>query len=225
MIKKILKEAENSRRMLKSGRKIFFSENTKNFEKNINKILNTFKKEIPNGWKVYLTAGNFIGKEKIMPYDYDSFSSTNLIAASEKQGKEIMIFINKSRLGFLSLPALIPIIIHELEHVKQAANNPKKYLLSMTDDKLSIKLEAEAENAVKKLPEELRKQEILESVVYCFETEGWNAAVKMADFFINIEKMYGGGYLRNITSQEYEALLKARKKNNINIFIDFLIHS
>ncbi len=33
--------------------------------------------------------------------------------------------------------------------------------------------------------------------------------------------IYGGGYIKEMTKEEYEAFLKAKKNKNINIFIDF----
>lgn len=222
MIKVGKKEILKLRRKLKDKRerKKLWLKNNRNFEKNILKIFNKVKnKNLNKKWKIYILTGSFLGK-KAMPYDYDSFSSTNLIAATEKQGFEIIIFLNKARISFLSLPALLPLIMHEIEHVKQTQKNPKKFLLSMLDDELSEKLENEAEAEIKKVSEEFKREYALESVLYCYDTGGLEKAKKMADFLFNQEKLYGGGYEKGISKKEYKAFLSAEKKKNINLFIE-----
>lgn len=213
-IRKRLEEA------VKSGRNKFWQENKKNFEKNILEIFNKIKGKNKNKkWKIYILASEFLGK-KSMPYDYDSFSSTNLIAATKQQGFEIMVFLNKARIGFLSLPALIPLILHEFKHVKQAEKNPKNYLLSMLDDKLSKRLEEEAEKEIEKVSDEFRKEYALESVLYCYDIGGWEKAEKMMNFLFEQDKFYGGGYEKGVSEKEYKAFLNAKKEKNINLFID-----
>ena len=159
---------------------MFWEENKKEFKQNVRFIVD--KAPFPKGWKVYVVAANFLFEQRIFPFDYDSWSSTNLIAATKKQGHEVMLFMNRARSEFLSVPALVPLLIHELFHVKQAAKNPKKYLMSIVNDDLSIKIEREAEKALANISDEFRKQWVLESVLYCFDVGGWNLANKMADF-------------------------------------------
>jgi len=197
----------------KSFRSKFFSENKKNFEKNVLKIINKVK---TGKFKIYAVAGNFLGK-KIMPYDYDAFSCANLLAATKKQGYEIMLFLNKTRLEFLSLPALMPLLSHEIEHVKQAEKSPKAFLLSMLNDKTSRKLEKQAEKAAN-LKEEKREY-ALESILYCYELRGWEKAGKMAKFLFNRDKLYGGGYEKGLSKKEYKVFLDAKKKKDIGLFV------
>ncbi len=207
----------------KKERKKIWLENKRNFEKNILKIFSKIKnKNLNKKWKIYILVGSFLEK-KALPYSYDSFSSTNLLAASKKQGFEVMVFLNRARIEFLSLPALIPLILHELEHVKQAQKNPKEYLLSMLNDKLSEKLEKEAEKESKKVSDEFKKEYTLESVLYCYDLGGWKKAKKMADFLFNQEKLYGGGYEKGISVREYKAFLNAKKEKNINLFIEIFV--
>ena len=187
-----------SRKKLKGPRGPFWEDNRKNFKRNVKKIIDSHP--LPKGWKLYVAASNFLFDEKIFPFDYDSWSSTNLIAASKKQGYEIMIFLNKARLEFLSLPALVHLIAHEMVHVKQAARNPTRYLDSITNDALAKTGEIEAERTVAPL-EEFRKQWVLESVVFCHD--------------------YGGGYDQGLEDSEYKAFKKAMKEKDINLFIDY----
>ncbi len=203
----------------KSFRRKFFSENKKNFEKNIIKVLNS-KKNKTGKFKIYVVAGSFLGK-KARPYDYDSFSATNLIGATKQQGYEIMLFLNKARLEFLSIPALMPLILHELAHVKQAGKNPKEYLFSILNDKISRKLEGEAEKSIK--CKEEKREYALESVLYCYGIGGWEKAGKMAEFLFDQDKLYGGGYEKALSKKEYKAFLGARKGKNINTFIESFI--
>jgi len=218
------KEILRIRKVLHKNRKKFWEENRKNFDANIKNILDQLKLtiNIDDKWKVYITSFNFISEKEIPPFHYDSFSSTNLIAASKNQGYEIAMFINKARLGFLSFPALIPLMIHEIKHVEQAAKHPKKYLMSMIKDKISEKLEHEADKDIAKVSDEFRKEEILESILYCYDQWGWTAAQEMADFWHSkIETIYGFGYLKDMTKEEYAAFLEAKSKKDINRFIDF----
>jgi len=201
----------------KNFRSKFFSQNTQNFETNVLKIISKVKTK---KFKIYVVAGNFLGK-KLMPYDYDSFSATNLLAATKQQGYEIMLFLNKARLEFLSLPALMHILLHEIEHVKQAEKNAKEYLLSMLNDKISRKLEREADKAAN-LKEEKREY-ALESVLYCYELGGWKAAEKMAEFLFNHDKLYGGGYEKELSKKEYKAFLEAKKKKDIRLFVEIYL--
>lgn len=219
-MEEFLNQIEISRKIIKKNRKKFWEENKKDFKRNVKQIINNYS--FPQNWKIYVVASNFLFDRKIFPFDYDSWSSTNLIAATKKQGFEVMIFLNKARLEFLSIPALIPIIEHELIHVKQAIQNPKKYLKSIINDSLSKKLEIEAEKQVKNIDDKFRKQWVLESILYCYDMSGWSFAKRMANFFHKeMENMYGGGYDKGMTDQEFKTFTKAMKKKNIDIFIDF----
>lgn len=217
-MKTFLKDIEKSRKSLLKNRKKFFEANKKNFEKNLMQIINNYK--ISKPWKVYVVAGNFAGEKNIMPYDYDAWSSCFLVCATKKQGYEMMLFLNKAK-SFLSIPGLVPLVAHEIEHIKQGIRSPKKHLKSIIDDKSSQKDEREADLKIKNLYE-FRKQLVLESVLYCFDKKGWKGATKMADFFYKKrEKMYGGGYLKEITKEEHDVFIKAKKERNIKIFMDF----
>ena len=134
VMESILKQIPNIRRKLLKNRNKFWKDNKRNFKKNIQFLVN--EAELPKRWKIYIVASNFLFDKKVFPFDYDSWSATNLISATNKQGFEIMLFFNKARSEFLSLPALIPLVRHELYHINQVAKNPKKYLLSIINDNL-----------------------------------------------------------------------------------------
>ena len=213
----ILKQIPKIRKKLLKNRKKFWKDNKRNFKKNIKLLVNGA--ELPKRWKIYIVASNFLFDKKVFPFDYDSWSATNLISATNKQGFEIMLFFNKARSEFLSLPALIPLVGHELYHTNQVAENPKKYLLSITNDNLSRKLEAEAEKNTY-INDEFRKEWVLESVLYCYDIGSWKFAKKMTNFlFKEMKNIYGGGYERGMTKEEYEMFLKAMKKKDLSIFI------
>ena len=209
-----------SKRRLVESRLSFWEENKRNFKRNIKKLMALYP--MPPGWKLYLVTSDFLFDKTIFPFDYDSWSSTNLIASTKKQGFEIMIFFNKARLEFLSLPALIPIVEHEFVHVKQAARNPKKYLKSLVNDRISKELEIEAEKSVRNISDEFRKQWVLESILYCYDLNGWSFAKKMADFLYNqMENMYGGGYDKGMTKSEYEVFLVSLQNRDISKFMEY----
>ena len=223
-----LNETYIARRKLLGNRKIFWQDNEKNCEKNCLILINLFKKQyqIPQKWKIKAIVGEFSKENNagIKPFDYFSYSLTNLVAASKKQNYEFLIFLNKARIGFLSKTALIPLISHEMKHIKQGTLNPKEYLISTIDDKLSEKLEKEAEIFARKIKNwnEFRKQQVLESILYCYDKFGWKGAKKMALFFYNdIKKIYGDGYLGDMTSEEFSKFLKSMRKKDINLFIDY----
>ncbi len=222
-MEKFLDLIKKSREMLKEDRVSFWEENKKNFKKNVKKIIELYS--VPKKWKLYIVASNFLFDKDIFPFDYDSWSSTNLIAATKKQGFEIMMFLNKARLQFLSIPALIPIIEHEFEHVLQAVKNPKKYLKSIIDDSISKRLEIEAEKRVKYISDEFRKQWVLESILYCYDLNGWSFAKKMADFlYLQMENMYGGGYDKGMKKEEYSRFIESKEKEDINYFIESFLY-
>lgn len=211
-----------SRKLLRGNRLEFWEDNKKNFKKNIKKIMEMYP--VQKKWKLYIVASDFLFDRKVFPFDYDSWSSTNLIAATNKQGFEVMMFLNKARLQFLSFPALIPIIEHEFVHVLQAMKTPKKYLKSIINDSLSKKLEIDAENGTNYISDEFRRQWVLESILYCYDLNGWKFAKKMADFlYLEMENMYGGGYDKGMKKEEYEIFLKAEDKQNISIFINLFL--
>ena len=220
MVNEFIDQIEVSRKKLKELRMLFWEDNKRNFKKNVQKIIALTPP--PKDWKVYVSASNFLFDKNIFPFDYDSWSSTNLIAATDKQGYEIMVFLNKARLEFLSLPALVHLISHELIHVEQAAKNPERYLKSIVDDEIAKEGEIEAESRVRNLSDKFREQWVLESVVYCYDFGGWSFAKKMADFFHGeLENLYGGGYDKGMTEEEYQAFLKAMKEKEIDVFIEF----
>ena|SRR3989344_581318 len=213
-----LKDIKRCRNLLKEDRKKYWNNNKKNFEKNLMKIINSYK--IPKPWKIYVVAGNFISNKKIMPYDWDSWSATLLICATKRQNYEIMLFFNRARSEFLSVPGLIRIVTHELKHVDQLIKNPSDEIKSKINDKFSEREEKEVETEVDKLPKEFLEQTALESVLYCYDNYGWEAAKKMADFFKNQETVYSGGYSEWMTKEEYNIFMKAKKEKNINLFIN-----
>jgi hypothetical protein len=228
-----INKLESIRKNLKNRnfRKKYWEKNKQECRKNTYIVFDYLRKKwkIKKKWKIHLLVSKFVleSESKIAPYNYNSFSLTNLIGASPKQGYEIVIFLNKARIGFASLPALIPIIAHEMYHIKQIDRNLKQYNNSFLNDNLSNILEKEADKAVFSITNinEFRKQEILESILYCYDNfGGWTGSKKMADFwFKKIEKIYGGGYTKNMTPKEYNVFLNAMKKNKINLFINHFI--
>jgi len=217
-MKQFLKLIKASRNELRKNRNKFWGKNKRDFSKNILRIINSQK--LPKKFKIYVVASNFINKKNIMPYDWDSWSSTALIGATKKQEFELMMFFNRARSEFLSLPALIPLVAHELYHVKQASRSPKKFLMSVINDKFSKEIEKEADSKIKNI-EEFRKEKILEMILYCYDIKGWSSAKKMADYlYKHHKKMYGGGYSSEMTIKEYKLFLKSMKTGNINLFIN-----
>ncbi|MBI5871680.1 hypothetical protein HZB88_01190 [archaeon] len=213
------------RSRLLNNRPEFWAGNIENFEKNALVVIRKFQADIPSKWKVYVVVSTFLPYRKIRPYDYDSWSATNLIGATRRQGFEIMLFLNRARAEFLSIPALIPLIAHELKHTEQAANNPVRYLGSIMDDALSKEIEEKAERVSKQVPDECRREYVLESILYCYDAWKWAGAKEMADFmYKNHSRMYGGGYNDLMRKDEYKIFLTARKEKDINIFMQsFLI--
>ncbi len=215
-----VKEIKRCRNVLRKNRKKFWSVNKKNFAGNIKKIIKTQKS--PRGWKIYIIASRFLSDKKILPFDYDSWSGVNLIVATKKQGFEIMMFFNRDRAEFLSIPGLIPLVIHEFKHVKQAAKSPRNYVKAITDNKISRNLEEEAESDIKKLSAEFRKEAVLENILYCYDIGGWKTAQKMASFmYKKREEIYGGGYQKEMEKEEFKVFLDAKRNKDINIFTDF----
>ena len=71
---------------------------------------------------------------------------------------------------------------------------------------------------------EFLRQQALESILYCYDRGGWKFAKKMADFwFKERANMYGGGYVRGMSKEEYHAFLESLRKKDIKKFIDFYL--
>ena len=218
---KFSRKIKEYRKILRSEnkRKKFWEENKNNFDRNITKIFQSLS--LPKKWKVYVTTGNFLNEKNVTPYDYASWSSTLLVAATSRQGFEIMMFINRARAEFLSLPAIIPLIAHEAGHIKQIARNPQKHLRSYFDDAKSRRDEAEAEMELRNLPQEIIDEAALESILYCFDKGGWKIAQNMA---IHLHKKqpekYSGGYDQGMTKKQYQLFLRSKKERDVDLFID-----
>ncbi len=211
----LLREIKQNRIILKKNRSKFWNKNKKNFKNNILKIIKTQK--LPKKWKIYIIASSFISNKKIFPYDYDSWSMTDIIAGTKKQGFEIMMFFNRARAEFLSISALNRIVIHEIEHIRQIDKSPKKFLMSIITDKPSKELEHKADA---KVNEKSIEEYALETILYCYDMGSWTSAQKMVAFLLKGRELYGGGYKRELTKEQHNAFLKAKRNNDINIFID-----
>jgi len=214
------REISQCRNKLKENRKLFWEDNKKNFCKNVMEILQ--KCELPKDWKTYVVAANFLSNKEILPFDYDSWSIVNLIAATKKQGFETMVFINRSRAEFLSRPAVVPLILHEVQHIRQAAKNPKKFIAAMLDDKIAKSFEIDAEKHVKCFTDEFRQEAVLESVLYCYDVGSWKYATRMANFlYKEREDLYSGGYDKGMKDSEFNLFQQAKLKKKIDLFIDY----
>jgi len=215
-----LKEIKHCRKQLYSvnSRRKFWKGNKLNFEKNVQKIVSSLK--FPKKWKVFVVLGDFLANKKALPFDRDTWSSTMVAAATKRQRFEIIMFINKTSSEFLSLPALIPLIAHEAQHAWQIARSPKNYVKTYFNDTLAQKDELDAEKNVRKLPQEFIDEAALESILYCYDIGGWNAAQKMADnLWTEVPEMYSGGYDAGMTETQYKLFLRTKKKKNIKEFI------
>lgn len=223
-IKSFQKEILHCRTKLKKNRKRFWENNKKTFCKNVVEILRSC--ELPKDWKTYVVASNFLSDKEILPFDYNSWSNVNLVAATKKQGFEIMVFINRSRAEFLSRPAIVPLILHEAQHIRQAANNPKNFTSATLNDEVAKSFEKDAEKHIRFLSDEFRKEAVLESVLYCYDIGSWNYASKMANFFYKErENIYSGGYDKDMTDSEFNLFQKAKREKKINLFIDYFCAS
>lgn len=219
---KFSKQVKEERKYLNEPRAKFWERNKLNFERNVKNLLKSAN--LPLNWRVYPLATHFISDKEIMPYEYDSWSCVLLIAATKKQGHELLLFYNEARVGFLSLPALIPLVTHELVHTHQAARSPQKYSKSAFDDGLGSKSETGAESIVHKLPPIFRREAVLESVLYCYDRKGWSSAQKMIDFLYKKRvNLYAGGYLPWLDEEDYLAFLDAKKKKDIAIFLNYYL--
>jgi len=223
-LNKFLKQVKRARQEIRYSRPGFWSKNRINFKNNIKTLSSFFK--FPKGWKVDVIASKFLMDKPSMPYDLDVWSFSDIVSATEKQGFNIILFFNKTDLEFLSLPALLPIVVHEIAHVYQAADDTKQYILAAIDDKQSMKYEEEADAEVRKYSEEFRRQNILEKIMYCYDLEGWSGAKKMVHYLhLEAQESFGGGYDQSMKKSEYEIFEKAEEEKDIDIFIDDFLES
>jgi len=221
---KFLKQIEKARHELKYNRRNFWNKNRVNFRNNIKTLISFFK--FPENWNINIIASRFLLDKYVLPYDKDVWSFSDVVGATEKQGFDIIIFFNKSDLEFLSAPALLPLVVHEVAHVYQAAQDTKTYVKSAVDDELNKKYESEADAEVRKYSDEFRRENVLEKVLYCFDERGWEGAKKIADYlFKESANVFGGGYDQEMTREEYEIYLKAEDEKDIDILIDYFIES
>src|SRR4030042_504237 len=221
-LNKFLKQVKRARQEIRYHRPDFWSKNRINFKNNIKTLVSFFK--FPAGWQVDVIASKFLMDKPSMPYDLDVWSFSDVISATPKQGHNIILFFNKTDLEFLSLPALLTIVVHEIVHVFQAAENTAQYIQTAIDDKLSVKYEEEADTEVRKYSGEFRRQNILEKVMYCYDAAGWNGAKKMVEYLhVEAQNSFGGGYDQEIKKDEYEIFKKAEDEKDIDIFIDHFI--
>jgi len=221
---KYLKQVKKARLEIKNDRKNFWNKNSVNFKNSIKTLTGFFK--FPEGWNVNIIASNFLLDKPSMPYDLEVWSFSDVVSATKGQGYEIVIFFNKTDLGYLSAPALLPIVVHEVKHVFQVPKDTKKYVLQAVDDDLIKEFETDADVEVKKYSDEFRKQNVLEKVMFCYDAEGWKGAKKMVEYLHEEAKdAFGGGYDENMIAEEYEVFKKAEDEKDIEIFIDHFINS
>lgn len=179
-LNKFLRQLKKTRKELKYNRKEVWSKNKVNFRNNIKSITSVFN--FPEGWNISIIASRFLLDRHTLPYDRDVWSFSDLIGATKNQGFDIVLFFNKTDLEFLSAPALLPIVIHEITHVFQAASNPEDYVKAGVNDELNKKYEVDADLEVKKYSDEFRRENILEKILFCFDERGWQGAKKMTDY-------------------------------------------
>lgn len=223
-LNRFLKQVKKARHELKYNRKEFWSKNRVNFRNNIKTLLSFFN--FPEGWNVSIIASRFLLDRHTLPFDKDVWSFSDVVGATEAQGFDIVLFFNKTDLEFLSSPALLPLVVHEVAHVYQAAKDTKNYVTSAVDDKLSREYEAGADGEARKYSDEFRRENILEKILYCFDERGWQGAKKMADYlYKEAKEAFGGGYDQEMTDEEYKAFQKAEEEKDIDIFIEHFIDS
>jgi hypothetical protein len=220
---KYLKQVKKARLEIKNDRKNFWNKNSVNFRNNIKNLISFF--EFPKDWGVSIIASRFLLDRHTMPYDPDVWSFSDVVQATKKQGFDIVIFFNKTDLEYLSAPALLPLVVHEVRHVYQATEDTIKYVKQTVDDDLSKKYEEDADAEIKKYSEEFRKENVLEKVMYCYDEEGWKGAKKMVEYLYEQEETLSKGYDREMTKEEYEAFEKAKEEKDIDLFIDYFIDS
>jgi hypothetical protein len=219
-----LKQIKKARQELKNNRKNFWKKNQVNFLNNIKTIISFF--EFPEKWTVNAIASRFLMDREVMPYDPDVWSFSDVISATDDIGYNIILFFNRTDLEFLSASAILPLVVHEVAHVFQAAREPEKYVTSSVDKELNKEYEKEAEAEERKFSDEFRKQNVLEKVLYCYDKKGWKGAKKMVQFAReDVKDAFGGGYDEDLTEEEYKIFLKAEEERDIEIFIDYFIDS
>ena len=219
---KFLKQVRKARLDIKNDRKNFWNKNSVNFKNNIKNITGFFK--FPEKWTVNIIASNFLIDRRVMPYDKDVWSFSDVVGATDNQGYDMILFFNRTDMEFLSAPGLIPIVVHEIKHIYQAAENPTEYNKATINDGVNQKYEKEAEAEIRKYSDEFRKQYVLENVLYCYDEEGWEGARKIVNALHGeFKNAWGGGYENDITDEEYEVFKKAEEEKDIEIFIDYFI--
>lgn len=221
---RFLKQIKRARQEIKSDRPDFWKKNRVNFKNNIKTLIGHYK--FPEGWTVNTIASNFLLDKEAMPYDMDVWSFSDVVSATKEQGHNIVIFFNKADLEFLSLPALLPIVVHEAEHVFQVPKDTKKYVLAGVDDEISREFEKGADAEVRKYSDEFRRENVFEKIMYCYDKRGWVGAKKMADYlYKEAEDAFGGGYDQEMNKGEYNIFMKSYEEKDIDIFIDSFIES
>lgn len=221
---KFFKQIKKVRMDIKNDRKNFWNKNRVNFRNNIKNLVSVF--EFPAGWSVNIIASQFLLDKPVMPYDKDVWSFSDVVAATKNMGYEIILFFNKTDLEFLSAPALLPIVIHEVKHVYQAAEKPKEYVNSTVDESLNKEYEKEADAEVRKYNDEFRRENVLEKIMFCYDEEGWKGAKKMVQYlYEEAENAFGGGYDQELKKNEYEVFKEAEEEKDIDIFVDHFINS
>ncbi|MBS3078490.1 hypothetical protein J4218_00030 [Candidatus Pacearchaeota archaeon] len=221
---KYLRQIKKARSELKYNRKNFWKKNQVNFLNNIKTIISFF--EFPEKWTVNVIASRFLLDKESMPYDNDVWSFSDVVSATEDIGYNIILFFNRTDLEFLSAPAILPLVVHEIAHVYQAAREPETYVTSSIDKELNKEYEKEAEAEEKKFSDEFRKQNVLEKVLYCYDKKGWKGAKKMVQFAREeVKDAFGGGYDEDLTEEEYKIFQKAEEEKDMDIFIDYFIDS
>ncbi len=223
---KYLKQIKKARQELKYNRKNFWQKNKVNFLNNLKTLISFFP--TPSGWRVNVVASYFLLDKEgpSMPYDDDVWSFVDIVGATKNQGYDLIVFFNRTDLEFLSAPALIPLVIHEMKHVEQAARDPGKYIETGVNDELNRQFEVEADGAVKRYSDEFRKQNVFEKIMYSYDKKSWKGAKKMAHYlYEEAEDAFGGGYDQQMTKQEYDIFIKAEEERDIDIFIDYFITS
>jgi len=223
-MKRFVRQIKKARHELKYNRKNFWNKNKVNFRNNIKTLLSFF--QFPEGWEVNVVASQFLVDREVLPYDLDVWSFSDVVSGTKAQGYNIIIFFNRTDLEFLSAPALLPIVVHEVAHVYQVPKDPKTYLLQTVDDSLSRKYEEEADAEVKKYSDEFRKENVLEKVMYCYDKRNWEGAKKMVNYLhLEAKNSFGGGYDEAMAEEEYKAFLKAEEEKDIDLFIDYFIEN
>jgi len=224
MDSKYLRQVKKARQELKYNRKNFWNKNRVDFNNNIKNLISFFK--FPDGWVVNVVASYFLLDKEVMPYDPDVWSFSDLISATPDIGYNMIIFFNKTDLEFLSAPALLPIVVHEVAHVYQAPRDPRKYVLSGVDVEINKEFEREAVAEERKFSDEFRKENLLEKILYCYDKKGWKGAKKMVQYLREEDHdALGGGYDQEMTEEEYNIFLKAEDEKDIDILIDYFIDS